>query len=176
MGKAGSELFLVDNSDADCKVLRYLHNWGQLAKGIDIVTGYLEVGSLLGLKDQWHKVDRIRLLMGDEVSKRAKAAFESGPEGLRWRLNGSVERERKSTTVFSPACPPSWRPFDPVASNAACTGKASFTPKPTSPTPGWRSLAPQPSLADPTSRIPSASWPKLIKSSRSTAGGQACSW
>ena len=25
--KAGSELFIVDNSDVDWKVLRYLHDW-----------------------------------------------------------------------------------------------------------------------------------------------------
>ena len=35
----GSELFIVDNSDEDWKVLRYLHDWCQIAKGIDIATG-----------------------------------------------------------------------------------------------------------------------------------------
>jgi hypothetical protein len=34
----GSELFIVDNSDTDWKVLRYLHDWCQIAKGIDIAT------------------------------------------------------------------------------------------------------------------------------------------
>jgi hypothetical protein len=42
--KAGSELFIVDNSDADWKVLRYLHDWCQLSEAIDIATGYFEVG------------------------------------------------------------------------------------------------------------------------------------
>lgn len=32
----GSELFIVDNSDTDWKVLRYLHDWCQVAKGLDI--------------------------------------------------------------------------------------------------------------------------------------------
>ena len=31
----GSELFIVDNSDDDWKVLRYLHDWCQLSKAID---------------------------------------------------------------------------------------------------------------------------------------------
>ena len=71
----GSELFIVDNSDTDWKVLRYLHDWCQISKAIDIATGYFEIGSLLFLEDEWQKVDRIRILMGDEVSKRTKNAF-----------------------------------------------------------------------------------------------------
>ena len=54
--KTGTELFLVDNSAADWKVLRYLYNWCQLAKGIDIAAGYFEIGSFLALKDEWQKV------------------------------------------------------------------------------------------------------------------------
>ncbi len=73
----GSELFIVDNSDEDWKVLRYLHDWCQLSKSIDIATGYFEIGGLLALNDEWQKVDSIRILMGDECSMRTKAAFET---------------------------------------------------------------------------------------------------
>ena len=72
----GSELFIVDNSDDDWKVARYLHDWCQLSKAIDIATGYFEIGALLALKDEWQKVDKIRILMGDEVSARTKDAFQ----------------------------------------------------------------------------------------------------
>jgi hypothetical protein len=41
--KTGSELFIVDNSDDDW-VQRYLHDWCQISKGIDVVTGYFEIG------------------------------------------------------------------------------------------------------------------------------------
>jgi hypothetical protein len=57
---AGSELFIVDNSDDDWKALRYLHDWCQLSERIDVATGYFEVGALLVLKDEWQKVDHIR--------------------------------------------------------------------------------------------------------------------
>ena len=70
----GSELFIVDNSDKDWKVLNYLHDWCQLSERMDIATGYFEIGSLLGLKDEWQKVDQIRVLMGDEVSQRTNSA------------------------------------------------------------------------------------------------------
>ena len=63
----GSELFIVDNSDTDWKVFKYLHDWCQISKAIDIATGFFEIGSLLALRDEWQKVDKIRILMGDEV-------------------------------------------------------------------------------------------------------------
>ena len=44
--KAGSELFIVDNSDADWKVRRYLHDWCQISKQLDVATGYFEIGDL----------------------------------------------------------------------------------------------------------------------------------
>src|SRR5258706_2945318 len=89
--KSGSELFIVDNSDVDWKVLRYLHDWCQISKSIDIATGYFEIGALLGLNDEWKKVDQIRILMGDEVSKRTKRAFEEGLANIRQRLDNSLE-------------------------------------------------------------------------------------
>lgn len=48
--KPGSDLFIVDNSDADWKVRNYLTEWCGLAKTIDIATGYFEIGALLALR------------------------------------------------------------------------------------------------------------------------------
>src|ERR1043166_5897749 len=93
--KTGSELFIVDNSDVDWKVLRYLHEWCQISKAIDVATGYFEIGALLGLKDEWQKVDRIRVLMGDEVSRRTRAAFAEGLARVRARLDKSLEDEKR---------------------------------------------------------------------------------
>ena len=74
--QTGSELFIVDNSDQEWKVMRYLSEWCQISKQLDIATGYFEIGSLLSLNGEWQKVDKIRILMGDEVSRRTKQAFE----------------------------------------------------------------------------------------------------
>src|SRR2546430_11229994 len=92
--KTGSELFIVDNSDADWKVLRYLHDWCQISRALDIATGYFEIGSLLGLNDEWQKVDCIRILMGDEVTLRTKAAFVRGLSDVRDRLDASLVAEK----------------------------------------------------------------------------------
>src|SRR5688500_9789612 len=90
----GSELFIVDNSDYDWKVLRYLHDWCQIAKGIDIATGYFEIGGLLSLKHEWQKVDQIRILMGDECSMRTRGAFEKGLAKITQALNESIEEAK----------------------------------------------------------------------------------
>jgi len=92
--KSGSELFIVDNSDEDWKVVRYLHDWCQLSKSVDIATGYFEIGALLALDGEWQKLDAIRILMGDEVSKRTHAAFAQGLHRVFTVLDQSLEIEK----------------------------------------------------------------------------------
>lgn len=94
MSKSASELFIVDNSDSDWKVRSYLSDWCDLSSAIDIATGYFEIGALLSLKEQWQKVDRIRILMGDEVSLKTKRAFSEGLRKVTNRLDGSLENEK----------------------------------------------------------------------------------
>ena len=72
--QTGSDLFIVDNSDQDWKVRNYLHEWSDLANKFDIATGYFEIGALLALDGQWQKLEKLRILMGDEVSRRTKKA------------------------------------------------------------------------------------------------------
>lgn len=98
---SGSELFIVDNSDEDWKALRYLHDWCQLSKSIDIATGYFEIGALLALDGEWQKIDKIRLLIGDEVSKRTKKAFDQGLKDVTDRLDASLEYEKESNHFLS---------------------------------------------------------------------------
>lgn len=99
----GSDLFIVDNSNADWKVLRYLHDWCQLSSTIDIATGYFEIGSLLALDSEWQKVDQFRILMGDEVSKRTKQAFVHGLEGIQKKLDDSLETAKEADDFLTGA-------------------------------------------------------------------------
>jgi len=101
ISQTGSELFIVDNSDDDWKVSRYLHDWCQLSQSIDVATGYFEIGSLLALEDEWKKVDAIRILMGDEVSKRTKQAFAAGLSQIKSRLDASLESEKEKNDFLS---------------------------------------------------------------------------
>ncbi|HEX7448692.1 MAG TPA: hypothetical protein VF306_14165 [Pirellulales bacterium] len=101
--KSGGELFIVDNSDDDWKVLRYLRDWCDLSKAIDVATGYFEIGSLLALDGQWQKLDKIRILMGDEVSKRTRAAFVEGLVNIQGQLDRSIEAEKETNDFLAGA-------------------------------------------------------------------------
>jgi HKD family nuclease len=97
----GSELFIVDNSEQDWKVLRYLHDWCQICKAFDIATAFFEIGALLGLQDEWQKVDQIRILMGNEVSQRTKSAFIEAFKKTKQRLDESIELEKQKNDFLA---------------------------------------------------------------------------
>src|SRR5271157_703474 len=91
----GGDLFIVDNSDQDWKVRRYLHDWTEIASSFDIATGYFEIGALLLLDQQWQKLDHLRILMGEEVSKRTKRALLLGLQEIKNKLDKSIEDEKE---------------------------------------------------------------------------------
>ncbi|MCG3209817.1 MAG: RNA polymerase-associated protein RapA [Anaerolineae bacterium] len=98
---SGSDLFIVDNSDTDWKVVRYLHQWAEIAHTIDIATGYFEISALLALDGQWQKLDKIRLLMGDEVSMKTKQAFEAGLANITGKLDDSLEAAKEDNDFLN---------------------------------------------------------------------------
>lgn len=94
--KTGDELFVVDNSDADWKAGHYLQEWTELARAMDIATGYFEIGALLSFEDRWQQLDKIRILMGDEVTARTrKAILEGITQNASQKLDESVEKEKE---------------------------------------------------------------------------------
>ena len=94
--KTGGELFIVDNSVSGWTGARYLHDWTDVAKGFDIATGFFEVGSLLELDGKWQQLDKIRILMGAEVTHSTKAAFlKATKERAEDVLDASIELEKQ---------------------------------------------------------------------------------
>jgi hypothetical protein len=93
--KSGGDLFIVDNSDADWKVRQYLHEWADIATSFDIATGYFEIGALLALDGQWQKLESLRILMGDEVSKGTEKALLDGVATIAGILDQSIEAEKE---------------------------------------------------------------------------------
>jgi superfamily II DNA or RNA helicase len=92
----GGELFIVDNSVSGWTVARYLHDWTEIAKSFDIATGFFEIGALLELDGKWQKLDKIRLLMGAEVTQSTKAAFLKAVKDRAERLlDLSIEDEKR---------------------------------------------------------------------------------
>jgi superfamily II DNA/RNA helicase len=93
-----SDLFIVDNGDKNWKARNYLHEWADLAHTIDVATGYFEIGALLALDGQWQKLDKLRILMGDEVSKRTRDALLEGVKSI---LDESIERTKEKNDFLS---------------------------------------------------------------------------
>ena len=89
--RSGADVFIVDNSDSDWKVLDYLKDWTDLSNSFDVATGYFEIGAMLALDGQWQKLEKLRILMGDEVSGRTKKALL---DRIKKVLDDSLEAEK----------------------------------------------------------------------------------
>ena len=88
-------LFIVDNTDGGRNGLDYLSEWCDLASSFDIATGFFEIGALLALDGEWQKLDKIRILMGDEVSHRTKKAFlDAVTQTATSALDSGLERDK----------------------------------------------------------------------------------
>src|SRR2546426_5445345 len=95
--ESGHELFIVDNSVAGWAGLRYLEEWTEIAKSFDIASGYFDIGALLALDGKWQRLDKIRILMGDEIAVRTHQLLLEGVKARAVReLDGSIEATKES--------------------------------------------------------------------------------
>ena len=95
-------LFIVDNSEEGWKGLDYLREWTEDASSMDIATGYFEIGSLLALDGYWQKLDKIRILMGDETTQRTrKLILKAHKEIIDEKLDNSFNDERESSPFLT---------------------------------------------------------------------------
>ncbi|MBO6308883.1 MAG: DEAD/DEAH box helicase family protein [Oribacterium sp.] len=87
-------LYVVDNSSEENDVKKYLNAWCDCSKQMDIATGYFEIGSLLDMGDNWQKLDKIRIIMGSEVTKRTKEVIDKVVQAMIDRVRDSVDEEQ----------------------------------------------------------------------------------
>lgn len=93
----GRDLFIVDNSVSGWTALRYLEEWCGIAKAFDIATRYFEIGALLALDGKWQPLEKIRILMGAEMTHRTrKALLDAVRERALQVLDGSIEATKNS--------------------------------------------------------------------------------
>ena len=88
-------LYVVDNSSEQSTVKHYLNEWCKVSKQMDIATGYLEIGGLLDLDQNWQKLDKIRIILGSEMTKRTKEVIDTVVEAMLTRLKESVDEEQE---------------------------------------------------------------------------------
>ena len=94
--RGGGDLFIVDNSLSRWTGLEHLREWTDLARSFDVATGFFEIGSLLALDGKWQQLEKIRILMGDQVSLKTKKAFADALHGPIGRLDGNLEDEKRT--------------------------------------------------------------------------------
>ena len=93
--RSGRDLFIVDNSVAGWTGLRYLEEWACIARSFDIATGFFEIGALLALDGKWQPLEKIRILMGAEVTHRTRSALlEAVCERALKVLDASLEGDK----------------------------------------------------------------------------------
>ena len=90
-----NNLYIVDNASDAQSVKNYLSQWCDVSKQMDIATGYLEIGGLLELDTNWQKLDKIRIILGNEVTKRTKDVIDTAVSAILARLHNSINREHE---------------------------------------------------------------------------------
>ena len=96
LAKLSNPLFVVDNAPGGRSGLAYLREWCELARSMDVATGYFEIGALLDLDGDWLKLEKIRILMGDEMAQRTKRALlEAVTRQATFRMDESIESEKE---------------------------------------------------------------------------------
>ena len=92
---AHSDLYIVDNSGTEKTVLKYLSEWCTVSRQMDIATGYLEIGGLLALDGAWQKMDKIRILLGNEMTQRTKAVLDTLADYIVSQFSCSIDKEQE---------------------------------------------------------------------------------
>jgi superfamily II DNA or RNA helicase len=92
---ANSDLYIVDNSITEMTVSKYLNEWCDISSQMDIATGYFEIGGLLDMDGNWQKLDKIRVLFGDEMTRRTKDVITTALQSIFTKLDESIETEKE---------------------------------------------------------------------------------
>lgn len=90
-----NNLYVVDNASEDQSVRKYLSEWCSVSKQMDIATGYLEIGGLLSLDSDWQKLDKIRIILGNEVTRRTHDVIEEVVCAVLSPLRDSMDTEQE---------------------------------------------------------------------------------
>jgi len=98
---AHSNLYIVDNSSPDLSVKKYLNEWCEISRQMDIATGYFEIGGLLELEGKWQNLDKIRIILGSEVTKRTRYVLEETKNYFLNGLDKSIEAEKEKNEFLS---------------------------------------------------------------------------
>ncbi len=88
-------MYIIDNESEDRSVKKYLSQWCDISKQMDIAVGYWEIGGNLTLDGDWQKLDKIRIILGNEVTKRTKDVIDKAVQSIIGTMKGSLDSEQE---------------------------------------------------------------------------------
>jgi len=91
---ANKDLYIVDNSAPEQSVKKYLNEWCAISRQMDIATGYFEIGGLLELDGEWQNLEKIRIILGSELTKRTRNVLEEIKNYFLAGIDKSIEDEK----------------------------------------------------------------------------------
>ena len=92
---------IIDNQSQETSVKDFLERTLPVTSRLDIATGYFEIGSLLLLDGKWQKLDKIRILFGDEVTARTGRVFERMLEMLCKKIDDGLEADKEGNEFLT---------------------------------------------------------------------------
>jgi len=98
---AHNDLYIVDNSSPELSVKKYLNEWCGISRQMDIATGYFEIGGLLELDGKWQSLEKIRIILGSEITKRTREVIEETKNYFLKGLDKSIEDEKEKNEFLS---------------------------------------------------------------------------
>ncbi len=87
-------MYIIDNESEDRSVKKYLSEWCDISKQMDIAVGYWEIGGNLILDGDWQKLDKIRIILGNEVTKRTKDVIDKAVQSILSAMKSSLDTEQ----------------------------------------------------------------------------------
>lgn len=82
---------ILDNRNENT-VLAALKRLLPESRSLDVATGYFEIGSLLALDTFWNTLEKVRIVMGDETTKRTRRELDAAVKKM---SDDSIEREKE---------------------------------------------------------------------------------
>jgi superfamily II DNA or RNA helicase len=98
---AHTDLYIVDNNSPEQSVRKYLDDWCAISRQMDIATGYFEIGGLLELDGEWQKLEKIRIILGSELTKRTREVIDETKDYFLKGLDKSIEDEKDKNEFLS---------------------------------------------------------------------------
>jgi len=92
MSKTDTTSKVVIDNRGENTLLALLKSLLPQAVSLDIATGYFEIGSLLALQNSWRYLKNLRVILGDETSKRTRRELI---ESIKRQCNESIEIEKE---------------------------------------------------------------------------------